>query len=328
MDGGGADRSQFGDTLHAMKLRQLRYYVKIVERGSFSRAAVDLHVAQPALSQQIAELEQLLGVSLLHRNARGVRATAAGEALYAEAVEILRRIERLPGIVRSARGELEGTVTLGMSSTLAAVLAGPFMEANKKVLPKVGLRFVTHDSESLRSRVADQKLDLAVVFEDEPVTGFARTPLFRQRLYLVQRRKTPRSPPSITLARLAERPLVLPAHPNIVRALLDRAFEAARVSPQTAAELDVFPSILSAVESGLGDTILPKGDFSDAPGNTKVFAIPIEPPLYLTASLISSNSGIPTRAVEAVQADFVGFARRHLETHPVPGAEWIGPPEA
>src|SRR5277367_4409894 len=177
MDGGGADRSQFGDTLHAMKLRQLRYYVKIVERGSFSRAAGDLHIAQPALSQQIAELEQTLGVSLLHRSARGVRATDAGEALYTEAVEILRRIERLPGIARSAGGELDGTVAFGMSSTLAAVLAGPFTEANKKLLPKVGLRFITHDSASLRAQVADQKLDLAVVFEDEPVTGLVRTAL-------------------------------------------------------------------------------------------------------------------------------------------------------
>ena len=309
-----------------MKLRQLRYFVKIVERGSFSRAAADVHIAQPALSQQIAELEQLLGVSLLHRGARGIRPTLAGEALYKEALEVLRRIERLPEIVRSARGELEGTVSVGMSSTLASVLAGPFMEANLKVLPKVGLRFITQDSGSLRDRIAEQKLDLAVIFEDQPVTGILRTPLLRQRLFLVQRRKTPRSPPSITLARLAERPLVLPTQPNLVRALLDREFAAANVSPHPAAELDVFSSILSAVESGLGDTILPKGDFSDVPGNTHMFAIPIDPPLYLTASLISSNNATPTRAVEAVQAAFVEFVREHLQAHPMPGAEWIGPP--
>jgi LysR family transcriptional regulator, nitrogen assimilation regulatory protein len=310
-----------------MKLRQLRYFVKIVERGSFSRAAADVHIAQPALSQQIAELEQLLGVSLLHRSARGVRPTSAGEALYKEALEILRRIERLPEIMRSTRGELEGTVSIGMSSTLAAVLAGPFMEANLKVRPKIGLRFITQDSGSLRDRVAEQKLDLAVIFEDQPVTGIMRTALLRQRLFLVQRRKTPRSPPSITLARLAERPLVLPTHPNLVRALLDREFAAANVSPRVAAELDVFSSILSAVESGLGDTILPKGDFSDVPGNAQMSAIPIDPPLYLTASLISCNDASPTRAVEAVQAGFVVFVRQHLEAHPMPGADWIGPPE-
>jgi LysR family nitrogen assimilation transcriptional regulator len=308
-----------------MNLRQLRYFVKIVERGSFSRAAEDVHVAQPALSQQIAELEQALGVSLLHRSARGVRATAAGDALYAEAVEILRRIERLPGIARSAGGEAQGTVTLGMSSTLAAVLAGSFIEAASRALPKIGLRFVSQDSETLRNRIIDQKLDLAIVFEDEPVTGFVRVPLFRQRLYLVQRRKTPRSPQSVTLARLAQNPLVLGAPPNLVRVLLDRAFAHAGLEPHVAAEMDVLSSILSAVESGLGDTILPKGEFSDVPGNAKMFVIPIDPPLYLTASLIAAQDVAPTRAREAVQACLLDFVRLHLENHPVAGAEWIGP---
>lgn len=300
--------------------------MKIVERGSFSRAAEDVHIAQPALSQQIAELEQTLGVTLLHRSARGVRATAAGEALYAEAVEILRRIETLPGITRSAGGEAHGTVTMGMSSTLAAVLAGPFIEAARKALPKISVRFVSQDSEALRNRIIDKKLDLAVVFEDEPVTGFIRIPLFRQRLYLVQRRKTPRSPQSVTLTRLSQNPLVLPAPPNLVRTLLDRAFSQAGVVPQAVAEMDVFSSLLSAVESGLGDTILPKGDFSDVPGNAKMFAIPIDPPIYLTASLIVAQDVAPTRAREAVQSCFVDFARRRLENHPVTGAEWVGPP--
>ena len=83
-----------------MKLRQLRYFVTIVDAGSFSRAAQVAHVAQPALSQQIADLEDQLGVSLLQRSARGVNATAAGERLYVEASAILRRVERLPEVVR------------------------------------------------------------------------------------------------------------------------------------------------------------------------------------------------------------------------------------
>jgi LysR family transcriptional regulator, nitrogen assimilation regulatory protein len=309
-----------------MKLRQLRYFVKIVERGSFSRAAEDVHIAQPALSQQIAELEQSLGVSLLHRSARGVRATPAGEALYTEAIEILRRIECLPGIARSAGGEAQGTVRVGMTSTLAAVLAGPFIEAARKTLPKIAIRFVSQDSLSLLDRVEDQKLDMAIIFEDEPMAGFVRISLFRQRLYLIQRRKTPRSPQTVTLARLVQNPLVLPSPPNVVRTLLDRAFAQADLVPNVAAEMDVFSSVLSAVENGLGDAIIPKGDFSDVAGNTKMFAIPIDPPLYLTANLIVSQQTIPSRAHEAVQNCFLDFSRRHLEIHHMAGAEWIGPP--
>ena len=80
-----------------MQFRQLRYFVKIVEAGSFSRAAATIHVAQPALSQQIAELEERLGLKLLQRSARGVTPTAAGEVLFREASSILHQLDQLPG---------------------------------------------------------------------------------------------------------------------------------------------------------------------------------------------------------------------------------------
>jgi LysR family nitrogen assimilation transcriptional regulator len=310
-----------------MKLRQLRYFAKIVECGSFSRAAAEVHIAQPALSQQVAELEQNLGVMLLHRSARGVRPTPAGRALYTETLEILRHIERLPSIVKSAGGEAQGSVKFGMSSTLAAVLGGPFMDVVKQALPKVILRFVTQDSQTLRAQITEQRIDLALVYEDQPVIGFVREPLFRQSLYLIQRKKTARTPQRVTLARLASMPLVLPAYPNLVRKLLDDAFVAAGVEPITVAEADVFSSMLSAVQSGIGDTVLPKGDFSDSPGNTNLVAIPIEPPIYLTAVLISSRESALTIPVDAVREHFLAFARDYLRDHTVHGAEWIGIPE-
>jgi DNA-binding transcriptional LysR family regulator len=124
-----------------LQLRHLRYFVGIVDAGSFSRAAAAIHVAQPALSQQIAELEEELGVALLQRHARGIGPTAAGEVLYREAVVILRQIEQLPGMVRSTGGEPDGVVALGMSSTLAATLGGPFIQACRERLPKVMVKF-------------------------------------------------------------------------------------------------------------------------------------------------------------------------------------------
>ena len=112
-----------------MQLRHLRYFARIVEAGRFSRAATTVHIAQPALSQQIAELELDLGVPLLHRSARGVRTTPAGDILYREAVSILGRVCGLPELVRTTGPEIEGTVSVGASSTLAATLLGPFFEA-------------------------------------------------------------------------------------------------------------------------------------------------------------------------------------------------------
>src|SRR5271168_348106 len=250
-----------------MQLRHLRYFVKIVEAGSFSRAAATIHVAQPALSQQIAELEQQLGLSLLQRSARGVRPTAAGVVFYREASAILRQMEQLPGIVRSSGGETEGAVSLGMSSTLAASLAGTFIDACKTALPKVTLKFAVADSDALKSRIETHTLDIAVIFEDELVASFARKPLFRQRLYLIRRKRHAKKVSSVTLGELANLPLILPSNPNVTRSLLDRAFATAGIEPNVVAEADVLSSILSAVRSGIGDTIIPKGDLADAAGD-------------------------------------------------------------
>lgn len=307
-----------------MQLRHLRYFVKIVEAGSFSRAAATIHVAQPALSQQIAELEEKLGLSLLLRSARGVRPTAAGEVLYREASSILKQMEQLPGIVRSSGGEAQGAVSLGMSSTLAAALAGPFIETCKVALPKVTLKFAVADSDTVKGRVEAHTLDMAVVFEDELVPTFLRKPLFRQRLYLVRRDPAADGKTSASFDELAGLPLILPSHPNVTRSVLDRAFAQAGVSPNIVAEADVLTSILSAVRTGIGNTILPKGDLSDVPGSDVHETLLIEPPLFLTASIISSGNFPLTHAGEAVQNVLIKFVESHLRGAKAPGAEWIG----
>ena len=307
-----------------MQLRHLRYFVKIVEAGSFSRAASTIHVAQPALSQQIAELEEQLGISLLLRSARGVRPTAAGEILYREAATILRLMEKLPGIVRSESGAIEGTVSVGMSSTLAATLAGAFIETCKDALPKVILKFAVADSESIKARVQAQSLDMALVFESELVPIFARKPLFRQRLYLVSRKPLAGRAASISFEKMAKLPLILASLPNVTRDVLDRAFIAAGVAPNVMAEGDMLSSLLSMVRTGLGSTILPKGDLSDIAGSDLATPLLIEPPLFLTASVISSGDFPLTHAGEAVQDVLTKYVEKHLRETKAPGAEWVG----
>ena len=168
-----------------MQFRQLRYFVKIVEAGSFSRAATLIHVAQPALSQQIHELEDRLGVTLLRRSARGVTPTAAGELLFREATSILHQLDQLPTVVRSGSGEAEGAVSVGLASSMAPILIGPLLAQVKTTLPKVNLKISDDDSGSLQAGVAASNFDLAVVYEDEFVSSLSRRPIFRQRLYFV-----------------------------------------------------------------------------------------------------------------------------------------------
>jgi LysR family nitrogen assimilation transcriptional regulator len=264
-----------------IQLRHLRYFVGIVNAGSLSRAATTLYVAQPALSQQMAELEQELGVALLHRGARGVRPTPAGELLYREAQAILRHVEKLPDIVRNSEGEIAGAVSLGMSSTVASFLAGPFIEACRSALPRVNLSLVTEDSLSLKSRIDAHGLDLAVVFEQEATPGQVPMPLFRQRLFLVDRKKLPSHARAVPLERVAALPLVLASRPNALRSVLDRAFAAAGLQPQVIAETNQLSSMLAAVHSGAGATVVPRGDFSALLGRGTLAATPIEPPVCM-----------------------------------------------
>jgi LysR family nitrogen assimilation transcriptional regulator len=244
--------------------------------------------------------------------------------LYREASAILRQVEQLPGVVRSSSGETEGAVSLGISSTLAAAMAGPFIESCKAALPKVTLKFTAADSLSMKARIEAHTLDMALVFEDELIPTFSRRPLFRQRLYLIRRRSFVTREASISLERLVSLPLILPSHPNVLRSLLDRTFAAAGVLPNMVAEADVLSSMLSAVQSEIGHTIIPKGDLSDIAGNDMPRPLLIEPPLYLTASIITSSDFPLTYAGEAVRDVLTRFVESHQRAVDAPGCEWIG----
>src|ERR1700723_57387 len=165
-----------------MQFRQLRYFVKIVDAGSFSRAASLVHVAQPALSQQIAELEERLGVMLLQRSARGVRPTAAGEILYKEAMAILHQLDQLPSAIGPSSGEPEGTVSLGFISSLTSKLVGGVLEECRTRLPKVPRGVADEDGRGLEGKIASNLVDRAVVYEDEFAPALPRKPLYRQKM--------------------------------------------------------------------------------------------------------------------------------------------------
>lgn len=306
-----------------MQFRQLRYFVKIVEAGSFSRAAALIHVAQPALSQQIHELEDRLGAKLLQRSARGVNPTAAGEVLFREASEILRLVDQLPGIVRSSSGEAEGTVSLGMTTAVAGAFAGPAIAACKKALPKVTLKFSDAESDALRARIEAQTLDMALVFEDAFAPNFARHPIFRQRLYLVGREPVEGCRGVISLEQVAKLPLVLPPLPKHRRSVIDRAFAAAGLAPNIVAETDTGLSELSAVRSGVGSAIYHAGTFKNVYPGAFAEPLPIEPPMFLTCSLISSSDFPLTYSGEAVKKVLIHFVEDQITQNTRPGATLV-----
>jgi LysR family transcriptional regulator, nitrogen assimilation regulatory protein len=307
-----------------MQFRQLRYFVKIVEAGSLSRAASIVHVAQPALSEQIAELEQRLGVLLLQRNARGVRPTAAGEILYKEASAILHQLDQLPSVVRSSSGEPEGVVALGIMASLAPKLVAGILEECRTNLPKVTIRVTDGDSLGLEHRIASSTLDIGILYEDEFQTPLMRKQLFTQKLFLASGAPLPDEYNTISLERIAGMPLVLPGPTHgRRRELIERTFVDAGLKPRVALEADSLASEMWAVRNNVGCAIVPIGDMSHFGLGAFAKPILIEPAIRMTCSMVYSSDLPLTDAGEAVRDFLPGFIKRRVHQPDMPGVEWI-----
>lgn len=241
-----------------MELRQLRYFVRVVELGSFSRAALDLHLVQSALSQQIGRLEAELSARLLNRTRQGVTPTEAGLAFFAEAQLALRHAEQAARAARQAR--LSGTVSVGLAPTTAAVLGLPLIQAMHAHYPDVRLHMTESLSGHLSQMLNARQLDLAVLFETLPARRWSVSALLEERLFLIRSRRLAGDAPPPKRMRLAELkgvPLILPTKTHGLRSTLDAAFARARFEPVVAAEIDSLAMLMDAVDSGLGATVQP-----------------------------------------------------------------------
>ena len=250
-----------------MELRQLRYFVRVVELGSMSRAALDLNLVQSALSQQISRLEGELSARLLQRSRKGVTPTEAGMAFFREAQLALRHAEQAARAARQAR--LSGTVSVGLAPTTAAVLGLPLMHAMRQRYPDVRLHMVESLSGHLTQMLNARQLDLAVLFDTDAARRWSVTPLLEEKLYLIRSRRglPAKAGASVSIAELADMPLILPTGPHGLRSTLDAAFARAGIRPVLAAEIDSLALLMDAVDAGLGATLQPwaaVGRFADA----------------------------------------------------------------
>lgn len=243
-----------------MELRQLLYFVKAVELGSISRAALELGVVQSALSQQISRLEGELATRLLQRSARGVLPTDAGIAFFREAQLTLRHAEQAQRAARSAR--LTGTVSVGLAPTTGAVLAMPLMLAMRAQYPDVRLHMVESLSGHLAAMLNARQLDLAILFSTHAGRRWSVMPLLDEKLLLVQARRfmTPEAAAHhrpVSLRALAQHPLIMPTGSHGLRATIDAAAQRARTSLKLVAEIDSLAMLMDAVNAGFGVTVQP-----------------------------------------------------------------------
>lgn len=207
-----------------MDIRHLRYFIAMVEGGSLSEASRRLHVAQPALSQRLADLEQELGVQLFVRGPGGIAATEAGTELYRRAAAIVKQMEAARTAVREKAGDAQGPVAIGLLKSVAPQVAAPLYLAIKRELPAVTPEIVVGYSDDLWQRLRSSQLDLAMQVRAAHEKCAPATVLYRERLSLVGPAALVGARPApLKLEQLAGIPLVLSSTQPSHRMLRDEA---------------------------------------------------------------------------------------------------------
>lgn len=251
----------------SMSIRAMQCFVAVVSTGSISRAATALHVAQPALSLLMRNLEEDLGVVLLHRSARGVAPTAAGARLLAHAREILGRIDAARADVREDLNAPRGAVSLAMSMSMAKLLTVPLLRFSLKHWPGVYLKIIESSTGYIPGFVSSGHADLGLTFSDEASVDLRFQHLIDEELVVVSppaaKSRSAKKPaadlhalPAISLRALSELPLVLPGNPHSLRRLLDQYQQRERVEFRVIAEANAIPQLIELAQAGVAHTIL------------------------------------------------------------------------
>ena len=276
-----------------MDLKQLEYFVRVAELGSFTRASMALNVAQPALSRQVRLLEVELRQNLLVRNGRGATPTEAGKLLLAHGRGILHQVERAREELGRVRGALAGRVAIGLPPSLARVITVPLTRAFRAQLPEASLSISEGLSATMQEWLHTGRLDIAVLYNATPTPDIEITPLMEEELMLVQPRPPGLAeeppPPPVPLAEVAALPLVIPSRPNAIRMHVEAEMANIGCRPIVALEIDGVSAILDLVADGAGAALLSRNAVASSVRPSAFRLRAITPPLQTRLCLATSS---------------------------------------
>lgn len=291
---------------HRMELRQLLYFVAVADEKQFTRAALRVSVAQPAVSAQIRRLERELGATLFHRDHRGVSLTEAGETLLPHARAALAAVERGQDMIASLRGMLHGRLRIGVSRPADHRLAetlGKFHHAH----PAIEIALTEQHNEPLLQALSSGNIDVVLVgIRGQPLPAQIRTRVIATEPLVLG---VPRNHPlsrreTVTIGELREQSMITLTHGSGLRTVLEDTCRNAGFSPRITAETSELGSLVELVIAGLGVAVLP----SSAIGDAELTVLEIIHPRLQRRTAIAWNEATATPAGLA----FLEFANRHF----------------
>jgi LysR family nitrogen assimilation transcriptional regulator len=289
-----------------MELRQLEMFIGIADAGAYSRAAMRLSISQPILSRRVKALERELGVALFHRTGRGVLLTEAGALLEQYARGIVENTHTAVKAVKASSATQQGPVVIGMPASISAVLSVPLIQAFRRAMPGVSLKFMEGYSGHVLEWLGAGLTDISILY-DAPrlnIASLRAEALLKDELFLLGPRDDPaglgKGP--VQAARLSCIPMILPGRPHGVRVLVDEALSTLGLEPNVEMEVDAMHAMLQLVESGLGYAVLSYACVAPqiAQGRMRIWRI-VQPGITRSLVIATSTQRPSTKAVRMLR---------------------------
>lgn len=277
-----------------MELEQLKYFIKVAEHGSFSRAAAAMAVTQPFLSRQVRRLEVELHRHLFYRHGRGIWLTEDGERFLRTARSVTHQLALACVVSSGAPHELTGRFAFGLTPTLSRTVTVPLVRVFTARFPLARLSIVEDLSRKLHERVLSGQLDAALLHDQAPSSQIDVEPVCRLALNLLTRQDgsmAHRS--SVDFAELADLPMIFPSAPNPLRSLVESQAAASGVQLQVLYDVDGVETILDLVREGYGHTVTSAHVVGGDRRADSLLAIPIASPAMITTLSLATSSRHP-----------------------------------
>lgn len=279
-----------------MDIPSLQAFLAIVSSGSFSLAAEELALTQPAVSKRVAALEDKLGVKLFHRIGRPISLTEAGEALLPRARHLLAELEDTQRLIANLSGQVGGKLLVGTSHHIGLHRLPPALRRFTERYPDVALELQFMDSEAACQRVARGELELGVVtLPPEPSPPLVCQPIWDDPLRLVVAADHALARHNkIDISQLADVPAIMPGVQTYTRHILDQGLRRAGVTPMVAMSTNYLETIKMMVSVGLGWSVLPKTmlDKNLRALNVKAFKLSRSLGVVRHGARVSSNAAL------------------------------------
>ncbi len=298
-----------------MDLKQLEYFVRVAEMGSFTRASISLDVAQPALSRQIRLLEVELRQNLLTRNGRGAIPTEAGKLLLEHGRGILHQVALTREELSASRGSLAGKVSIGLPPSLSKLITVPLAQEFTRQMPQAQLTLTEGFSVLMHEGLRVGNLDMAVLYNPEQSSDLETSTLHEDELALIspaatdtasKTRNSGKKSPSVNLRDVADLPLILPSRPNAFRILLEGEMMTIGKRPNVILEVDGLNAILNLVKEGMGHAVLPSYTLSNFDNASPFSVKAIHSPSIRSQLMLVWSARRPTTQTQKKAMEIVG----------------------